>query len=257
MALKEEHEPAAKDSKASVADSCNKSSLQQRFRRGAFRIIKGILPPLLVKEIKRYRTFNPRERSLYITITVTNAVRRSRKLPAEARSFLFLCFGNIMRSPMCEALMNRAIEGSVGAPIHVYSAGLNAKPGTPAHPWALAAARDFGISLDEHRSRAVTAELLQAADVIFVMDYENLVHLRSRYQLRDEKVFLLGQFARPRQLQIRDPYYGDQEETRRCYAILKQCVENVVETMFPAQVFRKVSGDPASDSEKVNQKVFY
>jgi protein-tyrosine-phosphatase len=130
---------------------------------------------------------------------------------------------------MCEALMNRECAGIANGQITVTSAGLNAIPGKPAHPWAIAAARDFGISLEEHRARLLTPAVVQQATMIFTMDYQNQVQLLSRYPETRHKAFLLSAYAGEgnRSAEIPDPYYLDQEATRRCYQTLHRCIQNL------------------------------
>jgi protein-tyrosine-phosphatase len=153
---------------------------------------------------------------------------KGRKFPATARIFVFVCFGNIMRSPMCEALMKQATAAQASQ-ITVMSAGLHASPATPAHPWALAAARELGISLDDHRARQLTAEMVSQADAIFAMDYRNRAELLAQYRQAKEKIFMLRTYegAADRGLEILDPYHGDVDGTRLCYRLLQKCVHNV------------------------------
>lgn len=138
-----------------------------------------------------------------------------------------------MRSPMCEALMKRAVADLSGLNVKVRSAGLNAKAGSPAHPWAVIAARDFGVDLSQHRSRLLTPEMLDQADAIFAMDYQNQVELLCRYPAARQRVFMLSAYAGDnyRSTEIQDPFYGNEDETRRCYRILQHCTDNLVATL--------------------------
>ncbi len=195
-------------------------------------IAKAVIPRRVVQEIVCYRKYKPAERALYIRLKLLNvlALRKHPRKPApEARSFLFVCFGNIMRSPMCEALMKRRLADLLTVEVAVTSAGLNATPGTPAHPWSVGAAREFGIDLSQHRSRLLRAEMVDDADVILAMDYQNQVELLSRYPAAAEKVFMLSAYAGDgyRSAEIRDPFYGNEEETKRCYRVLANCVNNL------------------------------
>jgi len=193
-----------------------------------------LLPKKVIQEVRKYRSYAGIERSLYLKMKVLNGIglmnpKRSRP-PKGARSFVFVCFGNIMRSPMCEALMNRALAGVPDKRITVTSAGLNAAPGRAAHVWAVAAARELGISLENHRAKLLTADMVNQADVVFAMDYQNQVQLVSRYSQAKHKVFMLGAYAGDdnRALEILDPYYAGEEGTRDCYRILNTCVRNLV-----------------------------
>ena len=134
-----------------------------------------------------------------------------------------------MRSPMCEALLNRELARAHNTQFTVMSAGLNAAPGRQAHTWAITAASEFGISLENHRARLLTPEMVNRADAIFAMDYHNQVQLLSRWVDAKERIFLLSAYAGEdyRPVEICDPYYLGLEGTRRCYSILNTCVQNL------------------------------
>jgi len=195
---------------------------------------KRLLPEAVVRELQRYRAFESHERALYLKIRISNKIGftnpRLARVPGAARSFLFVCFGNIMRSPMCGALLSRELAYLHNPQLTVMSAGLNSSPGRPAHPWAVEAAKEFGVSLEDHRARSLTPEMVDSADVIFVMDYQNQVQLLSRWGAAKKKIHLLSAYAGKeyRSVEIRDPYYMGLEGTRACYRILNTCVQNLV-----------------------------
>jgi protein-tyrosine phosphatase len=204
-----------------------------QFARAAAR---RILPSAWLGELRQYRAFEKIERPLYLKTRILSAMGLTRlkrlRPPGTARSFLFVCFGNIMRSPMCEAFMQNALDGMPGVAIKVTSAGLNAVPGKSAHPWALAAAREFGLSLENHRARMLTSQMIGQNDAILVMDYQNHVQVLSRWPEARSRVFMLSAYAGEdyRAVEISDPYYMEQEGTLRCYLILQTCVRNLVES---------------------------
>jgi protein-tyrosine phosphatase len=171
---------------------------------------KRLLPEVLLREVQQYRAYGRNERSLYLKIRISQQLGfpRSRlsPVPKEARSFLFVCWGNIMRSPMCEELFKRELAGRGNTNYTVVSAGLNAMPGRPAHSWAIAVAKEFGISLERHRARLLTTEMVAQADLVLTMDYRNQVHLLSQWPGAKKKAFLLGSYNNvPGQVEIRDP----------------------------------------------------
>jgi len=215
------------------SDSSLRLSIPGRVSLKLKSIAKRVLPQGWVEEIRQIRSFSKNERPLYLRVRFLDRIKQRRRGPRQltkpVRSLLFVCFGNIMRSPMCEALMNRALAEVRHATIRVLSAGSNAIPGRPAHPWAIEAARELGISLENHRARPLSAELLNDADIVFVMDYKNRVQLLMRYPEMDRKVMMLSAYAGSdhRCAEIRDPYYEDLEATRRCYEILRVCICNL------------------------------
>ncbi len=148
---------------------------------------------------------------------------------------------------MCEALMKREVGAKLRY-LTVSSAGVHAVPGTAAHAWALAAARNFGLSLDDHRARLLTAEMVQEADAIFAMDYKNEVELISAHPAARRKIFMLGAYvgSEHRDLEIADPYYGTPEQTRNCYQVLERCIRELA-----ADVLQDLKDKAADDPVRV------
>ena len=130
----------------------------------------------------------------------------------------------------------------------VRSAGLHAVPGIASHAWALASAREFGLSLDDYRAQSLTAEMVQEADAIFAMDYQNEVELLSAYPAARQKIFMLGAYVADghRHLEIADPYYASPEQTRNCYQVLERCVHELA-----ADVLQNLKEKAADDPTRV------
>ena len=65
------------------------------------------------------------------------------------------------------------------------------------------------------------------------MDFENEAHLLARYPQAFRKVFMLRSYADSsnRQVEIPDPYWGDEADVRGCYQILEECIRNLVKTL--------------------------
>ena len=149
--------------------------------------------------------------------------------PENANSFLFICFGNLMRSPMAEAMLKHVLLARGIDGITVRSAGLHAVPGREAHSWALAVSRELDMPLDQHRAQLLTPELVSGSDVIFAMDFQNLAELLTLYPAAASKIVLLSRYAegKQRNREIPDPYFGDMETTRQCYSVLRACIDNL------------------------------
>lgn len=176
----------------------------------------------------------PESRRAYTDLRIRNALHMNsnngRHMPRGTKSFLFVCYGNLMRSPMAEVMMKHVLaEGGISGMV-VQSAGLHALPGREAHPWALAVSRELGMPLDLHRAQLVTPELVASSDAIFAMDFENLAELETRYHAAKRKIFMLSAYADGLQKdrEIPDPYFEDIEGTRRCYSLLRNCIDNLV-----------------------------
>lgn len=196
-------------------------------------IAKRLMPKAWVDRVTQYRAqrvYEQTRRSYYLRQRLAEFGQTTDAVPQSIPpcSILFVCFGNIMRSPMCEALMKRATSDRVDA-LDITSAGLNAIPGRSAHPWSVSAAAEFGISLEGHRARALTSEMVEGADLIFAMDFQNRMEIVTRFPGVAERVFMLGEFrgSESDRMEIHDPYHLGEDATRHCYRVLDICIRNL------------------------------
>jgi protein-tyrosine phosphatase len=125
---------------------------------------------------------------------------------------LFVCMGNICRSPTAEGVMRHLLEqeGLTGK-IEIDSAGTGAwHAGSPPDRRATAAARTRGIVLDG-TARQVTDEDFEDFDLLLCADAENVAALRAIAPPgTEERIRLLRSFdpASDGDLDVPDPYYG-------------------------------------------------
>ena len=86
---------------------------------------------------------------------------------------LFVCTGNICRSPTAEALARRELARYPGAPVQLSSAGSHALEGNPAASRSMLAAATRGASLERHFARELTRRRVRAAGLILCMAAEH------------------------------------------------------------------------------------
>ncbi|MDD4870734.1 MAG: low molecular weight protein arginine phosphatase [Kiritimatiellae bacterium] len=108
------------------------------------------------------------------------------------KQILFLCTGNICRSPMAEYLLHDRLGPN--SKWEVLSAGLSAGRGMPASRAAVEVLRERGIDMSPHSSQPVSRELVDAASLIVVMTASHFAQLRTIYPSVTEKLFLLKSF---------------------------------------------------------------
>ena len=208
------------------------------------RVLRPLIPETWRKERGIYLRLGPAAGPAYARLRVMDALgvrsANSKRISPRARSFIFVCFGNIMRSPMAELMFKRALGERNQDGIQVSSAGIHATPGSPAHPRAQIAARELGLSLDHHQSQLLTHEMADQADAILAMDFQNKAELVSLFPEARDKVFMLSAYADGQQYcrEIADPYFCDQDGTRQCYAVLQNCIHNLAESLWPAGELR-------------------
>jgi protein-tyrosine-phosphatase/predicted ATP-grasp superfamily ATP-dependent carboligase len=151
------------------------------------------------------------------------AAGAARRRLQEARAVLFVCKGNICRSPFAAALAQARWPD-----VTVTSAGYYPKSNRPSPEAAVAAARSFGVDLAEHRSRRLDAALVAAADAVVVFDAENATTVVQEFPDAAAKLVHLGRLDGV--AEIADPYGGDDAKFRGCYARIARALDAVGRT---------------------------
>ncbi|HEY5910596.1 MAG TPA: ribose 5-phosphate isomerase B [Verrucomicrobiae bacterium] len=139
------------------------------------------------------------------------------------KTILFVCTGNVCRSPMAEGLFRHAVQGR--SDYRVLSAGLGAAEGQPPSGFAVQAVRELGIDISGQRSRMLTPELVEQADYIFGMTHSHIDTVMLLYPQAAEKTFLLREFDETLEQfekDISDPIGGSYEVYLNCRDQIEQ-----------------------------------
>ena len=124
------------------------------------------------------------------------------------QNVLFVCTGNICRSPLAAALLLRGLKER-GLDVTVTSAGTGAWDGAPASEGAYLVGLERGLDLSGHRARLLSRDLVEQADLILTMAR----HHRARVdELGGEgRVYVLGEYAGREgdDVEVSDPFGGD------------------------------------------------
>jgi protein-tyrosine phosphatase len=126
-------------------------------------------------------------------------------------SVLFVCLGNICRSPLAEAAL-RAEADRIGLDLEVDSAGTGDwHLGYPPDPRSVAVAERNGVDISHLRARQVGPEDFHAFDHIVALDVQNLTNLEAmRPSGAKAELSLLMDHVPGREGQpVADPYYGE------------------------------------------------
>ena len=109
---------------------------------------------------------------------------------------LFVCTGNICRSPTAEAIARRELGRYPGVPLRVSSAGSHALEGNPAASRSLLAAAARGAALEAHHARELTRRRVRAAGLVLCMAAEHRPFVLSYDRSAARRTFVLAAFAR-------------------------------------------------------------
>lgn len=128
----------------------------------------------------------------------------------KAIGVLFVCMGNICRSPTAEAVLRACVsEAGLSERITVDSAGTHAyHTGEPPDARAQEVARARGVDLSGLRARAVTAEDFERFDYVLAMDRSNLRWLQAMADGPARVELFLAYAPAGYDDEIADPYYG-------------------------------------------------
>ena len=150
-------------------------------------------------------------------------------------SILFVCMGNICRSPTAEGVFRKFVsDAGLVDDIHTDSAGTHAyHVDEPPDRRAQAAASRRGVSLESIRARRVTDDDYERFDYILAMDEDNLMALMDRApDTHRNKVRLFLEFAESRrEREVPDPYYGGSAGFERVLDLVEEASRGLLETL--------------------------
>lgn len=117
---------------------------------------------------------------------------------------LFVCTGNICRSPLAEALLRDYVSRrDLGDRVSVSSAGTFALNGNQATTQAIRAGADWGLDLSSHRAREVSGAIMAENDIILGMTRRHCDELVGEFPRHENKIYLALLF--PRRLSPDEP----------------------------------------------------
>lgn len=148
-------------------------------------------------------------------------------------SVLFVCLGNICRSPMAEGALRKAAQ-EAGLDIRVDSVGTAAYHiGEPPDARAIATAKAHGVDISHLRGRQLADADFAKFTHIIALDKGNMAGIKAHAPRHGEyKLMMLldaleGHEGEP----VPDPYYGDEDDFEKCWTLISSGVDALVEKL--------------------------
>lgn len=136
-------------------------------------------------------------------------------------NILFICIGNICRSPIAEGLFRHALPAK-----EVCSAGLDAMVGEPADPMSTRLMQERGIDISSHRARSLATWMVNEADLIVTMDRSQKHFIERLHANAKGKVMRLGEAGN---YDVPDPYRQGLAAFRHSYGLIARGVDQLAQ----------------------------
>jgi protein-tyrosine-phosphatase len=145
---------------------------------------------------------------------------------------LFVCSGNVCRSPMAEAFLRVLLPARLKNNVKILSAGTLGIFGNLASEEAIAVMNEKNIDIRNHISQGVSHELLSESDLILVMAREHLELLQEHYPGVRENIFLLRKFdispQERREDSVQDPMGFGVEHYRTTRDVIEKEIKRIL-----------------------------
>lgn len=160
------------------------------------------------------------------------------------KHILFVCTGNICRSPFAEGLLKKLVQKNGLDDIIADSAGLLALSGNSATGLAQKVAVEYDVDLSRHIAKSVKEDIVNKSDLILVMENSHVKELLDAFPEAENKVFLIRRFARfgSKDRGIMDPYGLNYEAYRFCFLDIQDSVSGLAEYLSGRNSTVRVQG---------------
>lgn len=153
---------------------------------------------------------------------------------ARVERLVFVCLGNICRSPFGEYVAHRHGIRTAGF-------GLSTTTGVPAFDLGVETALERGVDMRSHLTTDFTDFNVLDTDLLLVMELRHAHLLQDMLEdTSNAQIALLGNWARPRRLHIHDPHIHGKAYFEHCYAIIENATENLIKQYLAHRSFRRI-----------------
>lgn len=148
-------------------------------------------------------------------------------------SVLFVCTGNLCRSPIAEQLFISLLKKSGRSTgWTVSSAGTWTRDGMAVLPFSQKLARNFGIDLGAYRTKSIASLSIHKFDLVIVMEKNHKEALSAEFPGMQDRIFLLTKLAGQIPYDIKDPILQDEITAVDIIQDMKECLEQAFPTII-------------------------
>jgi protein-tyrosine phosphatase len=177
----------------------------------------------------------PKEIARNVYWSIYGGTVRNPPMPRRVRSVLFICLGNICRSPFAERFAAKYSDASNG--IVFSSAGIRVDHPRSPPVEAVESARGFGVDLRDHASRQLRYDLVESNDMILAVEAWQFKYMRKLFMEHRDKIFHLPLFCAIDRFRIyehyniRDPFGRDLASYNQCFERVKTCLSGLLDRL--------------------------
>jgi len=156
----------------------------------------------------------------------------------EGKKILFVCTGNICRSPFAHYLAKRMAEDA-GVPLAVESAGTMGEVGMDMEPGAIKALASRGLTGLAHSARQLDERMLSQADVVYALTGRHRDWIASNFPAHARKVAVLREAAGLAGADVADPYGLSDEDYEVCALRIEEALKILIRRNDHAEKTRR------------------
>lgn len=186
-----------------------------------FILIKKIIPQIIKRTIKR-GFFSFYDGARYYRLR-----KKAVNISGRIKHVVFICKGNICRSAFAEKYLKSVVNDHT---IVIDSCGLYVDRAHRSPAFVVQAGKQYGLNLKEHRSKSLNKCNFQKANLVILMEYEQLLSFRSSFPKYSGKAKLIRDFLPwPERFfcNLYDPYGLEMKEFQNCFRTIKRALDRM------------------------------